>query len=192
MVFWRKVYPGSIRDITVATSSDGAGSFGEPVRVAADDWVLEGCPDSGPATARSGNRVYVAWLTEAAADRSGIRLTWSDDAGRTWAPAVLASQKILDANYPSLSVADDGTAVLVFQGRDPQRQAGWSPYAAYAVVVGADGNLSPPMSVADAASSVTRPTVVAAKGGRLYMAWTGSREGGQTVFLLRGRRTSGL
>jgi len=188
IVFWRKVYPGSIRDMTSAVSSDGGASFSEPVRVAVDNWVLEGCPDSGPATARSGSRVYVAWLTEASADRSGVRLTWSDDAGRTWAPAVFASQKILDANYPSLSVADDGSVVLVFQGRDPQKQAGWSPNAAYTVVIGADGKLSTPTQIADAASSVMRPTVVAGKGGRLYTTWTTSQDGASSVFLVRGRR----
>jgi hypothetical protein len=191
IVFWRKVYPGSIRDITSAMSSDGGASFSEPVRVAVDDWVLEGCPDSGPATARSGTRVYVAWLTEGSPERSGVRLTWSDDAGRTWAPAVLASQKILDANYPSLSAADDGSVVMVFQGRDPGKQAGWSPYAAYEVVIAKDGRLTTPMSVADNTASVTRPTVVAGPGGRLYTAWTDLRQNHGAVVLLRGRRSAG-
>ena len=65
LVFWRHIYPGSIRDMTVAVTRDGGASFSSPIRIAEDNWKLAGCPDSGVALARSGNRVYAAWLTEA-------------------------------------------------------------------------------------------------------------------------------
>ena len=47
-VAWRKVFDGDIRDIVVASSADSGKSFSEPVKVAADNWVLHACPDSGP------------------------------------------------------------------------------------------------------------------------------------------------
>ena len=188
VVFWRHVYEGPVRDMTFAVSTDNGQTFSAPERVAEDNWKINGCPDSGPAVARSGKRVYVAWLTEASPQMSGVRLTWSDDSGKTWAPAVMGSQNVLDANYPALSVADDGTAVLVFQGRDPKTQGGWGKTAVYAVEISPRGDLSAPEVVPGITAPASRPTVAAGTGGRIYIAWTQNDAAKPTVFLSRARR----
>jgi len=117
-------------------------------------------------------------------------MTWSDDGGKTWAPAVWASQKILDANYPWFSVTPDGRALLVFQGRDPQKQNGWSGISVYLVEIGADGKLSKPMAVSGVSSSAKRPSVTAGMGGRVYITWNGEKNSQSAVFLARARRES--
>ncbi len=187
LVFWRHIYPGPIHDMTVAISTDDGATFSPPQRIAEDNWRINGCPDSGPAVARTGKRVYVAWLTEANPQISGVRLSWSDDGGRTWAPAVMGSQSIIDANYPAFSVADDGSPVLVFQGRDPRKQAGWGPFAVYAARISPEGKLERPVQVPGISSSAMRPHAAAGIGGRLYVAWTSDHENEQTVFLTRAR-----
>lgn len=187
LVLFRNIYPGSIRDMTVAVTRDGGNTFSAPIRIAEDNWKLEGCPDSGIALARSGNRIYAAWFTEASPSVDGVRLTWSDDAGKTWAPAILASQNVLDANYPALSTADDGRVELIFQGRDPKKQAGWSTTSAFLVEINKDGRLSVPAEVPGAAPAVVRPTVVAGANGRVFTAWTSAIDGKNTVFLSRAR-----
>ena len=189
LVFFRNIYPGSIRDMAVAVTRDGGNTFSAPVRIAEDNWKLEGCPDSGIALARSGNRNYAAWLTEASPSLDGVRLSWSDDAGTTWTPAVLASQKILDANYPALSAAGDGRVELIFQGRDPKKQAGWSTTSAFLVEIDKDGRLSVPAEVPGATPAVVRPTVVAGANGRVFSAWTATTDGKRTVFLSRARHS---
>lgn len=189
MVFWRHVYPGSIRDMSVAVSTDSGQTFSSPKRVAEDNWKINGCPDSGAAAARSGNRVYVAWLTEASRKVSGVRLTWSDDGGKTWAPAVIASQGVLDANFPALTSADDGKVDLAFQGRDPKQLAGWSNVGIYVLEISKDGRLSSPVAIPGIPSSATRPAVASGAGGRIYLAWTGMDQARQAVFFSRGRTT---
>ena len=186
LVFWRHIYPGSVRDMTVAVSTDRGETFGTPVRIAEDNWKVEGCPDSGVALARSGNRAYAAWLTEAAPSTRGVRLTWSDDAGQTWAPAVRASQEILDANYPAMS-ASDGRVELAFQGRSPDKDAGWARTSTFLVEIGNDGKLSRPIAVPGISSPVSRPAILAATYGRVFVAWTGMQDGTQTVFFSRAR-----
>lgn len=186
-VFWRHIYPGPIHDMTVTTTTDGGSSFSPPTRVAVDNWKIDGCPDSGPTAVRSGNRLYVAWLTEASPEISGVRLAWSDDAGRTWAPAVRASQDILDANYPAMSVAEDGRIVLVFQGRDPNKQAGWGRTGIFAVSIDPDGKLGPPTPVPGIPAFVHRPAVAAGTNGRIYVVWTGTSEGKEAVYMSRAR-----
>jgi len=190
IVFWRHIYPGPIHDMTVATTTDGGTSFSPSQRVAADNWKIDGCPDSGPTAVRSGNRVYVAWLTEASPKINGVRLSWSDDAGKTWAPAVKASKNILDANHPAMSVADDGRVVLVFQGRDPNQQAGWAKTGIFAVTIGADGKLSRPIPIPGIPSSAHRPAVAAGTGGRIYVVWTGTIADKDVVYMSRARLNS--
>jgi hypothetical protein len=61
---WRHVYPGNIRDIAFTMSRDGGKTFAAPQRVSEDKWVLEGCPDDGPAMAVDAtNRVHLVWPT---------------------------------------------------------------------------------------------------------------------------------
>ena len=61
---WRHVYPGNIRDIAFTMSSDGGATFADPVRVSDDRWVLDGCPENGPALAVDARRrVHVVWPT---------------------------------------------------------------------------------------------------------------------------------
>jgi hypothetical protein len=58
------VYPGNIRDIAFTVSRDGGRTFAAPLRVSDDRWVLDGCPENGPAMAVDGlNRVHMVWPT---------------------------------------------------------------------------------------------------------------------------------
>jgi hypothetical protein len=61
---WRHVYAGNVRDIAFTRSTDGGRTFAAPVRVSQDNWVLDGCPENGPAIAvdRRG-QVHVVWPT---------------------------------------------------------------------------------------------------------------------------------
>ncbi|HEX4348124.1 MAG TPA: sialidase family protein [Vicinamibacterales bacterium] len=61
---WRHVYPGNIRDIAFARSTDGGRTFSQPVRVSEDKWAIDGCPENGPAMAVGADRVvHLAWPT---------------------------------------------------------------------------------------------------------------------------------
>ena len=61
---WRHVYPGNLRDMAFTMSRDSGRSFVPPIRVSEDHWVLEGCPDDGPAMAvDAGGRIHLVWPT---------------------------------------------------------------------------------------------------------------------------------
>ncbi|HET9831283.1 MAG TPA: sialidase family protein, partial [Vicinamibacterales bacterium] len=61
---WRHVYPGNIRDIGFVSSRDNGRTFSTPVRVSDDRWMIEGCPENGPALAAGpDNAVHVLWPT---------------------------------------------------------------------------------------------------------------------------------
>jgi len=66
---WRHVYPGNLRDIAFTMSRDRGRTFATPVRVSSDGWILDGCPENGPALAvGADNVVHVLWPTLVAAD----------------------------------------------------------------------------------------------------------------------------
>jgi hypothetical protein len=69
---WRHVYPGNIRDIAFTSSRDSGRTFAPAVRVSADNWTLDGCPDDGPSIAVDRqNRVHVVWPTVIDNGRTG-------------------------------------------------------------------------------------------------------------------------
>ena len=61
---WRQVYAGNVRDIAFTVSRDGGKTFAPPVRVSDDNWILDGCPDDGPAIAVDPTgSVHIVWPT---------------------------------------------------------------------------------------------------------------------------------
>jgi len=69
---WRHVYPGNVRDMAFTLSRDGGRTFAPPLRVSEDKWVLEGCPDDGPAMAVDRqNRIHIVWPTLVAGASAG-------------------------------------------------------------------------------------------------------------------------
>jgi hypothetical protein len=73
-VAWRNIYPGNLRDISVAQSRDGH-TFSAPVRISEDHWVLTGCPDDGPTVVVDlSGVVHIVWPTLVDGSEPAIRL----------------------------------------------------------------------------------------------------------------------
>jgi len=185
-VSWRQVFAGSIRDMVVATSRDGGETFEAPVRVADDNWHIEGCPHSGASIVYSGGRLYVAWFTAGSNAEPGVRFTWSDDAGRSFEPAVNASPGILFANHPMLTQIEGGGVLLTFQGRAVSAESKWSPVSPYLVTVGDGGELSLPMQVPSNGGSISYPVLTADNQGGVFVAWTEATRQGNQIVMSRG------
>lgn len=187
-VAWRAVYDEDIRDIVVATSNDNGATFNQPVRAALDNWKINGCPHSGPSMSAKGNRLYITWFSEGESTNAGIRVAWSDDSGKTFAQPMMASNGVIDANHPMLSLSEDGRLMIIFQGRDAAEKDGWGVARAYVAEVNDAGAVSKPIAVTGNKKSVSYPAIVAGTVGRVYVAWTEAVEKGTNVFLSRGRR----
>lgn len=81
VVAYRDRSEDEIRDIAVVRWVDG--EWTDPVIPHADGWRIEGCPVNGPALDAVGDRVALAWFTQAG-DQPRVRLTVSEDGGATW------------------------------------------------------------------------------------------------------------
>jgi hypothetical protein len=186
-VAWRKVFDGNIRDIVVSTSRDRGLTFGEPARVAVDNWKIAGCPHSGPVIASAGPRIYVAWFSQGSKSDGGVRLAWSDDGGTTFGLPFLVSQGVLDANHPALAIADDGRVVVAFEGRGASQGENWKPLQVFLVELGRNAEPPVPVPIPALASSVSYPSLAVDGARRVFLAWTESGQEIERVCLARGR-----
>jgi hypothetical protein len=155
---WRHIYPGSQRDIAVAASRDGGLSFEPPVRVSADGWQLDGCPDDGPALAvDSSDRIHVIWptLIEEPGVEPRIGIFYAVSAhGRTFSPRQrIDVDGVTDPSHPQLVIDDDDGVTVVWdevvQGARRivmrQRTAGMSSFGS-PIVVSRDGRGAYPVA----------------------------------------------
>jgi hypothetical protein len=112
---WRHVYPGNLRDIAFTTIL-AAGVAHSPARVSEDRWMLQGCPDDGPAMdiERSG-RVHIVWPTVVADSGEPQKVLFhaSSVDGRTFTPRTRLPVEG-QANHPQIAVARDGTLLLAW------------------------------------------------------------------------------
>jgi len=116
---WRHVYPGNVRDIAFTVSRDGGRTFAAPLRVSDDQWVLNGCPENGPAMAIDAQqRIHVTWPTlTGQADPAGeptlaLFYAMSRD-GRTFTPR----QQIPTVDVPrhvQMAIAPSGAVVVTW------------------------------------------------------------------------------
>jgi hypothetical protein len=167
---WRRVFPGNVRDIVVARSTDRGASWQEPVRAHADDWVFDGCPHAGPSLqVDDKGRVHIAWWTGKQGS-AGVWYARSDDGARTFgAPVPLGVAEFSRPAHVQLALGgqdrliaawDDGTLatprIVVRTSKDDG--ASWSPAA----------------TLSDSGKAAGFP-VVAAHGERMAVAWSEQR-----------------
>ena len=188
-VSWRHVFEGNIRDMVVTTSRDGGETFSAPVRVAEDNWEIQGCPHSGSSLLQAGDRLYISWFTAGKNAEPGIQLSWSDDGGASFVPPVNVSSGIVYANHPVLSEAWDGRVLLVFQGRALSDEDEWGHVTAYLVEVSAEGEVSEPQAVPGNGVSISYPMVAGDIQEGVFLAWSEPTKSGPQIVLSRGHKS---
>lgn len=152
-----------IRDIAVIRQTSSGWS--ESMIVHDDRWKIAGCPVNGPALAADGQRVALAWFTQAL-DQPRVKLALSEDGGRTFdEPIVLPDDDPL--GRVSVQLLPEGQVVVVWLRRGSSNGE---------IVMGgldADGHALPIQRLGEASpqrrSGFPRTTVV---GNGIVAAWT--------------------
>jgi hypothetical protein len=179
-VAWRHIYPGGIRDIAMARSTDNGVTFMDPIRVSEDGWKLNACPDDGPAMVSDGHGgIHIAWPTlvaaEGAAPRKGVFYA-SLTPEQTFTPRLRLDSGDTDPAHPQIAAHEHGTSAVVWDERAGDRRR---------IVLREvlNGTAGPPM-VFDG-DSVSYPAVAA--GDQYWIAvWAAEAADGRSV--LEGRR----
>jgi hypothetical protein len=191
---WRHVYPGNIRDIAFTSSRDGGRTFAGPQRVSEDQWVLEGCPDDGPAMAVDGsNRVHIVWPTliteNTAADGDNpeknssaeptIALFYATSSdGRRFTPRKRLPTEGMP-HHPQIAIGSDGSLAIAWdEGANGKRRAAITRTSVEAAAAGS------PMIRTVVGDAAVYP-VVAATAGATVVAWTSGASAASTIQVRR-------
>jgi len=167
-VAWRHVYPGNIRDIAFASSSDGGHTFSPPARVSEDGWQIAGCPDDGPAMAVDRNGViHLVWPTViGGATPEGALFYATSRDGRTFSPRVrLQTLGSAHPTHPQIAVARTGLVVVAWDERIDGRRL-----VAARVVSPSSSPPVPIIHLTDGESAGQYPVLAATHTG-LLAAW---------------------
>lgn len=83
-VVYRAIIQDSIRDMMHSVSTDNGNTFSTPVEISHDEWVINGCPHTGPAMCESADGLNFSWFT--GGGNPGVYYTRSNDNGQTFSP----------------------------------------------------------------------------------------------------------
>lgn len=149
---------GTVRDIHVARLEDRG--WTPPVRVHADNWVVNACPDNGPALDARGADAVIAWWT-LAGGTPAVKVAFSPDSGTTWGRPVHVDQGKGNGQVTVAILADGRSAVV-----------GWlEDRQTWARIVRADGFAGEPVSIGRSPSRNRLPRWIATDNGVLAL-WT--------------------
>ncbi|MEO6948348.1 MAG: sialidase family protein [Ginsengibacter sp.] len=88
-VVFRAIIQDSIRDMMHMVSSDNGNTFSKPMEISHDEWVINGCPHTGPAMCESNNGIDFSWFT--GGDNAGVYSCRTSDNGQTYSPRKVVS-----------------------------------------------------------------------------------------------------
>jgi hypothetical protein len=164
---WRHIFPGSMRDIAFARSTDGGRRFDAPVRVSEDNWELNGCPEDGPTLAVDQSGViHIAWATVVNGGEPEKALFYSTSRnGKTFsARARLPTTAAATPGHPQLTLTPDGGAAIVWD----EVVAGLRRIAFTRV---SRAGVFAPGQILSGDESASNPVIVRSEGN-LLIAWT--------------------
>jgi len=177
---WRHVYPGNVRDIAFAMSSDGGRTFTPPVRVSDDRWAIDGCPENGPAIATdAAGRIHLVWptlvpgRTPSSEPTLGLFHATSRD-GRTFSPRQRIPAEGVP-RHPQIAIDSQGNPVVAW---DEETREGRRVALARGTMQGG-GTVRFLRERIGGGERGVYPAIAAAGDG-IVLAWT-SGQAGQTV-----------
>jgi hypothetical protein len=109
-VLYRGIINDSIRDMVHITSTDGGTTFTKPARISNDNWVINGCPHTGPAMTENKEGIHFAWFT--AGGGAGIYYNHSSDHGTSFSPRDAVSGGA--AKHSQITTLPDGNILIVW------------------------------------------------------------------------------
>ncbi|NLR80348.1 sialidase family protein [Chitinophaga eiseniae] len=108
-VAYRDIINDSIRDMVHQVSTDGGQSFSAPVRISADNWVVNGCPHTGPTLTANSQGLHFAWFTMGGGQ--GAFYCRSLDNGNTYTQKESLSKAPM-AKHPQMTTVNDDILVV--------------------------------------------------------------------------------
>lgn len=148
----------TVRDIQIARLQDG--KWTSPRYVHEDNWVINACPDNGPAIDSEGRDVVVAWWT-AAHNQPSVYVAFSSDAGLHFGEPVRVDR-----------ARGEGQVTVAWNSVTKEALVGWlEGHETWARIVSPDRRSGQPVSLGPSPSHARLPHWIATPK-RTLVAWT--------------------
>jgi hypothetical protein len=108
-VAYRDIINDSIRDIVHLSSTDNGNTFSNSKRISADNWVINGCPHTGPSITNTENGVSFFWFTSGG--KEGVFNTQLTNNSAEFTERILINPH---ARHPQAITLKNGTIVLTW------------------------------------------------------------------------------
>jgi hypothetical protein len=172
-VSWRQVLPGDLRHIAVASSADQGKTFAAPKIVSDDQWVLAGCPVSGPSLSVDKNGVLrVLWYSAGKNGQTGLYWSQSNDHGATFTSRQLVATG--QTKGSPVLLAENGIMTSVWEGNED---------GASKVMMSILRNQATSPDISPVADHGELPAAVLTEG-HLFVAYIGKSDGRQNIWLV--------
>ncbi|MGN6532317.1 MAG: sialidase family protein [Ginsengibacter sp.] len=109
-ILYRAIINDSIRDMVHTVSTDNGKTFSKPQRISDDNWVINGCPHTGPAMTENKSGIQFTWFTGGA--NGGIYYCNSQDDGKTFSPREMVSG--IASRHCQISSIDHNNLAIVW------------------------------------------------------------------------------
>jgi Cu/Ag efflux protein CusF len=175
---WRHIFPGSLRDIAMAVSTDG-GTFGPLARVSEDKWEISGCPEDGPSlTLDATDTAHVVWPTVVTdGEPQKVVFYASTKDGRTFTPRRrLSGLEQKEADHPQIAAGSSAVAAVWDEPHGDTRQVMFT-------TLGIDGQWERARAL-NTTGSASHPVVVRVGDGFL-VGWVGGEGLSSAIALQR-------
>ena len=88
-LLYRAIIQDSIRDMDHIVSTDNGKTFSNPERISDDNWVVFGCPHTGPAMTENKDGIQFTWFT--GGNEGGIYYCSSENNGKSFSSRLMVS-----------------------------------------------------------------------------------------------------
>lgn len=152
------------RDPIVSRVSLDLDKVDDPVRIGTRRWAIEGCPMKATSVAADGERVYVAWYSQAD-EPAGVWFAISEDGGRSFDAGRPLHPQAEIADAPVIAVGHDGRVHVAWHAK-----AGGERRIFLARSTDRGRSFAAPIAVSAGEESAGYPSIAAA-GDRLVLVW---------------------
>lgn len=108
---WRTIFHDSIRDMAYSISKDSGKTFSSPVRISPDNWVVDGCPHTGPCMAMNKDGIHFTWFTMGGG--GGVYYNHKDNDKPGFSPRQAVSS-LSSAKHPQIASLPDNDLAIVW------------------------------------------------------------------------------
>lgn len=168
---FRDILQDSIRDMVHLISKDGGASFSAPQTISNDNWVINGCPHTGPSMASSSNTLACSWYTQGG--QRGVYFSHQTHQN------TFAKRTLVDSSgaHPQMATVGDFYAIALETLSEDENKS-TSQIALYKTQ---NGDVFERTIVSDPNQDAYNPVLYGLENGEIALAWTQTRDSVQEV-----------